>query len=125
MWETLHNFTKPIIAAVNGYCLGGGWELAHMCDMIVASDDAVFGAAEIDSGLIPQATGCTYLTRMVGFHRAMELTSDRTQGRGRGGPDARTRESGRAARDQLLKETRALADEIAPVLRSPWRPSAS
>ena len=112
MWETLHNFPKPIIAAVNGYCIGGGWELAHMCDMIVASDDAVFGAAEIDSGLIPQATGCEYLTKMVGYHRAMELT---LTGRKIGAQEAHALGlvNRVVPRDQLMDEARALADEIA------------
>jgi enoyl-CoA hydratase len=112
MWETLNGFGKPLIAAVNGYCLGGGWELAHMCDMIVAADDAVFGAAEIDSGLIPQATGCEYLTKMIGYHRAMELT---LTGRKIGAEEAHALGlvNRVVPRDQLMKEARALADEIA------------
>jgi enoyl-CoA hydratase len=112
MWETLQNFSKPLIAAVNGYCLGGGWELAHMCDMIVASDDAVFGAVEIDSGLIPQATGCEYLTKMVGYHRAMELT---LTGRKIKADEALALGlvNRVVPRDELMKAARALADEIA------------
>jgi len=73
MWDTLHGFKKPLVAAVNGYCLGGGWELAHACDIIVAGQDAQFGAVEINVGLIPFATTTTYLPRMIGKHRAMEL----------------------------------------------------
>jgi len=72
MWETLHGFSKPIVAAVQGYCLGGGWEVAHMCDLIVASDDALFGAVEIDVGLPPFANSLPYLAKMVGVHRAMD-----------------------------------------------------
>jgi len=73
MWETLHSFRKPLIAAVNGYCLGGGWELAHACDLIVAGQSAVFGAVELDIGLIPFATTTNYLPKMVGKHRAMDM----------------------------------------------------
>jgi enoyl-CoA hydratase/carnithine racemase len=72
MWETLSSFSKPIVAAVQGYCLGGGWEVAHMCDLIIASDDAVFGAVEIDVGLPPFSNTCNYLAKMVGVHRAMD-----------------------------------------------------
>jgi enoyl-CoA hydratase/carnithine racemase len=72
MWETMTHFTKPTVAAVQGYCLGGGWELAHLCDFIVASDDAVFGAVEIDVGLPPFSNTCNYLAKMVGKHRAMD-----------------------------------------------------
>ncbi|WP_029429901.1 enoyl-CoA hydratase/isomerase family protein [Blastococcus sp. URHD0036] len=72
MWETLHNFPKPMVAAVQGYCLGGGWELAHMCDLIIASDDAVFGAVEMDVGLPPFSNTCNYLAKMVGKHKALD-----------------------------------------------------
>jgi len=73
MWEVLHEFKKPLIAAVNGYCLGGGWELAHACDLIIAGESAKFGAVEIDIGLIPFATSTNYLPKMIGKHRAMDL----------------------------------------------------
>lgn len=73
LWETLHRFRKPLIAAVNGYCLGGGWELAHMCDFVLASDNAIFGAVEINVGLPPFATTCNYLAKMIGKHRAMDM----------------------------------------------------
>ena len=72
MWETLHGFAKPIVAAVQGYCLGGGWEVAHMCDIVIASEDAIFGAVEIDIGLPPFANSLPYLAKMVGKHRAMD-----------------------------------------------------
>lgn len=72
MWETLHGFSKPIVAAVQGWCLGGGWEVAHLCDLIVASEDAVFGAVEIDIGLPPFATTCNYLPKMIGLHKAID-----------------------------------------------------
>lgn len=74
MWETLHGFSKPIVAAVQGYCLGGGWEVAHMCDIVIASDDAIFGAVEIDVGLPPFANTLPYLAKMVGKHLAMDWT---------------------------------------------------
>ncbi|MCX4095673.1 enoyl-CoA hydratase/isomerase family protein [Nocardia sp. alder85J] len=73
VWDTLHNFKKPLVAAVNGWCLGGGWELAHACDLIVAGESAKFGAVETDIGLIPFATSTVYLPRMVGKHRAMDM----------------------------------------------------
>jgi len=73
VWEVLHGFKKPLVAAVNGWCLGGGWELAHACDLIVAGDTARFGAVEITVGLIPFAGSAVYLPRMIGKHRAMDM----------------------------------------------------
>ena len=73
LWNTLHEFPKPIIAAVNGYAIGGGWVLAHQCDWILAAESAVFGSAEIDVGVPPLSGTCAYLARMVGKHLAMDL----------------------------------------------------
>ncbi|QHE73316.1 enoyl-CoA hydratase/isomerase family protein [Rhodococcus sp. WAY2] len=73
MWETLHNFRKPLIAGVNGYCLGGGWELAQACDFIIAGESAVFGSFEMTVGQTPYAGAAVYLARMVGKHRAMDM----------------------------------------------------
>lgn len=111
-WETIRSIRKPVIAAVSGFALGGGCELAMMCDFIIAADNARFGQPEINLGVIPSAGGTQRLTKAVGKAKAMDLC---LTGRMMGAEEAER--SGLVARvvplADLLAETLKAAEAIA------------
>lgn len=111
-WEELTRTRKPVIAAVNGFALGGGCEMAMMCDIAFASESAKFGQPEIKLGVIPGSGGSQRLTRAVGKALAMDLILT-----GRMMDAAEALRSGLVARiypaEQLLTEAVAAADMIA------------
>ncbi len=111
-WETICKVRKPVIAAVSGFALGGGCELAMMCDMIIAADNAKFAQPEIKLGIIPGSGGTQRLTRAVSKSKAMDLCLT-----GRMMDAAEAERSGLVARvypvAQLMSETMAIAQTIA------------
>ncbi len=110
--DRVASFRKPIIAAVSGYALGGGCELAMLCDFIIASDTAKFGQPEINLGVAPGIGGSQRLTRAVGKAKAMDMCLT-----GRMMDAAEAERSGLVSRvvasDALLDEARAAAAKIA------------
>src|SRR5437773_647666 len=111
-WEHIRRIRKPVIAAVAGYALGGGNELALMCDIVIAADNAKFGQPEIKLGVMPGAGGTQRLPRAVGKAKAMDLClTARTM-------DAQEAErSGLVSRvvplDKLMEEALGVAEKIA------------
>ena len=111
-WDAAARARKPVIAAVAGFALGGGCELAMQCDMIIAADNAKFGQPEIKLGVIPGIGGTQRLTRAIGKAKAMEMTLT-----GRNMDAAEAERSGLVARvvplASLMDETMKIASTIA------------
>ena len=111
-WERLRSIRKPVIAAVAGYALGGGCELAMMCDILIAADTAKFGQPEIKLGIIPGAGGTQRLPRAVGKAKAMDLVLT-----GRMMDAVEAERAGLVSRvvaaDKLIDEALACASQIA------------
>ena len=111
-WEHIRKIRKPVIAAVAGYALGGGNELAMACDIVIAADNAKFGQPEINLGIIPGAGGTQRLPRAVGKAKAMDmcLTARMIDA-------AEAERAGLVSRvvplDGLMQEAMAVADKIA------------
>lgn len=111
-WKRVQAIRKPIIAAVSGYALGGGCELAMHCDIIVASESAQFGQPEISIGVMPGAGGTQRLTRAIGKYKAMEMVLT-----GRFMSAGEALDAGLVSRvvskEQFLEEAMLLAHELA------------
>ncbi|NBE51848.1 enoyl-CoA hydratase [Streptomyces boluensis] len=111
-WDRLGRLRTPTVAAVSGYALGGGCELAMLCDILLAADTAVFGQPEIKLGVIPGIGGSQRLTRAVGKAKAMELCLT-----GRTMDAAEAERAGLVSRvvpaDELLAEALAVAETVA------------
>ncbi len=115
-WERVSKCRKPVIAAVAGYALGGGCEMAMMCDFIICAENARFGQPEITIGTIPGAGGTQRLTRFVGKSKAMEMCLT-----GRMMDAEEAERSGLVSRvvplDQLMEEALTVANRIAKLSR--------
>jgi enoyl-CoA hydratase len=111
-WEHIRNVRKPVIAAVAGYALGGGCELAMMCDLVIAAESAKFGQPEITLGVLPGSGGTQRLPRAVGKAKAMDLCLTArmmdAQEAERAGLVSRVVPSGK-----LMEEAMAVAEKIA------------
>jgi enoyl-CoA hydratase len=111
-WDAIRSLRTPLVAAVSGFCLGGGCELAMVCDLIVASESAKFGQPEINLGVMPGAGGTQRLTRAVGKAVAMDMI---LSGRTLGAEEAR--DLGLVARvvaqEAWLEAAKRVAGEIA------------
>ena len=111
-WEHIRSVRKPVIAAVAGYALGGGCELAMMCDIIIAAESAKFGQPEINLGVLPGSGGTQRLPRAVGKAKAMDLCLT-----ARMMDAAEAERAGLVSRvvpnDRLMEEARAVAEKIA------------
>ncbi len=118
-WQRVTKCRKPVIAAVAGYALGGGCELAMMCDMIIAADNAKFGQPEINLGTIPGSGGTQRLTRVIGKSKAMDMV---LTGRNMGAEEAER--AGLVARvvpaadliDETVKVAQLIADKSMPIV---------
>ncbi len=106
-WERLTRCRKPVIAAVAGFALGGGCELAMMCDFIIAADTAKFGQPEIKLGIMPGAGGSQRLTRFVGKSKAMEMCLT-----------GRNMDAAEAERAGLVSRVVAAADLMAEAMKA-------
>lgn len=117
-WESVSRFKKPIIAAVAGYALGGGCEIAMMCDFIIAAENAKFGQPEINLGVMPGSGGTQRLARFVGKAKAMDLCLT-----GRMMDSAEAERSGLVSRvvalddllDDAMKTATSIADKSMPI----------
>jgi len=111
-WEHIRNVRKPVIAAVAGYALGGGCELAMMCDIVIAAESARFGQPEINLGVLPGSGGTQRLPRALGKAKAMDLCLT-----ARMMDAAEAERAGLVSRvvpnDKLMEETMAVAGKIA------------
>jgi len=111
-WEHIRSVRKPVIAAVAGYALGGGCELAQMCDIVIAAENAKFGQPEINLGILPGSGGTQRLPRAIGKAKAMDLCLT-----GRMMDAAEAERAGLVSRvvpaEKLLEEAMAVAQAIA------------